>query len=76
MLRRPVSTLVGALLVVFLLALGVFYLQTGSFAGAGAKMDQTLAEAGDDAADAAGELAENTGEVIEDVADGSDETPG
>lgn len=73
--RRPVTTILSLLAILFLVVLGFYYLQEGSLEGAGERMDVTMSELGDDAGEAANEVLDATGDVIEDVADGPDETP-
>ena len=58
--------------IVFLVALGIFYIQEGSFEAAGARMDAVLTDLPEDAARAASDTAESANEVIEDIADGPD----
>ncbi|MBB34104.1 MAG: hypothetical protein CME88_12670 [Hirschia sp.] len=74
MLGRILWTIIGAVGVVFIITMTLFYVQTGSFEGAGARMDDIFASAGDEAEIAVQSAADRTGDVIEDIADGSDET--
>tara|TARA_R110000787_G_scaffold147738_2_gene261585 strand:- start:722 stop:952 length:231 start_codon:yes stop_codon:yes gene_type:complete len=75
-MRRDIfSTILAVICIVFLIALGIFYVQEGSFEGAGARMDATLSTLPEDAAKAANETAESAGDVIEDIADGPDNKP-
>jgi hypothetical protein len=76
MRRDTFSTILAVICVVFLVALGIFYIQEGSFERAGARMDATLSTLPEDAAKAASDTAETANEVIEDIADGPDNTPG
>ena len=75
MSRNPIISIVAFLSVVFLVALGVFYVQEGSFAGAGAKMDETLVKVGDETAEAVENTGEATKDFIDDMTDGNDSTP-
>ena len=76
-MRKDIITSILAFVsIVFLVALGVFYIQEGSFEGAGARMDSVLTDLPVTAARAATETAETANEVIEDIADGPDDKPG
>tara|TARA_R110000803_G_scaffold210623_1_gene282951 strand:+ start:559 stop:789 length:231 start_codon:yes stop_codon:yes gene_type:complete len=76
-MRKDIITSILAFVsIVFLVALGVFYIQEGSFEGVGARMDSVLTDLPDTAARAATETAETANEVIEDIADGPDDKPG
>jgi len=76
-MRKDIITSVLAFVsIVFLVALGIFYIQEGSFKGAGARMDSFLTDLPENAARAADETAETANDVIEDIADGPDDKPG
>lgn len=76
-MRKDIITSILAFVsIVFLVALGIFYIQEGSFEGAGARMDSVLTDLPDNAARAATETAETANDVIEDIADGPDDKPG
>ena len=76
-MRKDIITSILAFVsIVFLVALGVFYIQEGSFKGAGARMDSVLTDLPENAARAADETAETANDVIEDIADGPDDKPG
>ena len=59
---RTLTAIIAFLCVAFVIALGWFYLQEGSFEGAGARMDATLED-----------LPEETSEFANEVSDASDE---
>jgi hypothetical protein len=75
MRRDILSTILAVICVVFLVSLGIFYIQEGSFEGAGRKMDATLQTLPEDTARVANDVADKTDAVIEDIADGPDESP-
>ncbi len=62
-MRNPLIVLIMAVIVVFAIGMGVFYVQEGSFEDAGARMDDTLVEMKRESAEAL----ENAGEATEDV---------
>ncbi len=70
--RRPISTLLSIAVIVFLITLGYFYIETGSFEDAGAKMDVALNDAGKEAEQAATTVADGASDVAQDIADGRD----
>tara|TARA_R110001606_G_scaffold116917_1_gene246191 strand:- start:171 stop:401 length:231 start_codon:yes stop_codon:yes gene_type:complete len=76
MSRNIISTILAVICVVFIVSLGIFYIQEGSFEGAGRKMDATLQTLPEDTARVANDVADKTDEVIEDIADGPDDQPG
>lgn len=75
LVRRPITTILTVLVILFLALLGFFYLQEGSFEDAGARMDDTVSGLGEEVGVATNQVLDTTGDVIEDVADGPDETP-
>ena len=76
MSKDIITSILALVCIVFLVALGIFYIQEGSFEAAGARMDAVLTDLPEDAARAASDTAESANEVIEDIADGPDNTPG
>jgi len=75
MRRDILSTILAVICIVFIVSLGIFYIQEGSFEGAGRKMDATLQTLPEDTARVADDVADKTDEVIEDIADGPDDDP-
>ena len=71
-MKRLAGITAAALGVAFILAMGVFYIQDGSFEEAGARMDRTLSGFSEEAGQTASKAAEATGAVIDDIADGPD----
>lgn len=76
MRKDSVTSILAFASIVFLVALGVFSIQEGSFEGAGARMDTALTDLPDNAVRAANETAETANDVIEDISHGPDNTPG
>ena len=76
MSKDIITSILAMVSIVFLVALGIFYIQEGSFEGAGARMDSALTDLPDNAARAASETAETANDVIEDIADGLDDENG
>ncbi|MEQ8322405.1 MAG: hypothetical protein RH946_19235 [Rhodospirillales bacterium] len=76
MSKDIITSILAMVSIVFLVALGIFYIQEGSFEGAGARMDSALTDLPDNAARAASETAETANDVIEDIADGPDDENG
>jgi len=76
MSKDIITSILAMVSIVFLVALGIFYIQEGSFEGAGARMDSALTGLPDNAARAASETAETANDVIEDIADGPDDENG
>jgi lipoprotein NlpI len=72
-MRKDVITSVLAFVSIVFVALGIFYIQEGSFEGAGARMDSVLTDLPENAARTADETAETANDVIEDIADGPDD---
>lgn len=75
MRKDILSTILAVICIVFIVSLGIFYIQEGSFEGAGRKMDATLQTLPEDTARVADDVADKTDEVIEDIADGPDDDP-
>lgn len=73
MRRRPVTTLFIAIILILAAVMAYFYLVEGSMEGAGARMDDTLSEAGDVAIETVRDVGEATEELVEDIADGPDD---
>ena len=72
MSKDIITSILALVCIVFLVALGIFYIQEGSFEAAGARMDAVLTDLPEDAARAARDTAESANEVNEDIADGPD----
>ncbi len=75
MLGRALYHLFVILMFVFLVLLLFFRITTGSFEGAGARMDVLLGQAADETAEVAGEVARETEELANDLSDGDETTP-
>lgn len=75
MFRNPLGAILTILVVAFVATLGFFYIQEGSFEGAGERMDDVAAEAEVKTKEAADNVGEATEEFIDDVSDGDDDTP-
>tara|TARA_B100000749_G_C18178968_1_gene363043 strand:- start:82 stop:324 length:243 start_codon:yes stop_codon:yes gene_type:complete len=65
--RNPITFILGAIVLVFVAAMGFFYLQEGSFEGAGARMDTTMSELADETGDALDRAGDATEDVINDI---------
>ncbi|MFC6197280.1 hypothetical protein [Ponticaulis profundi] len=65
--RNPITFILGAIVLVFVAAMGFFYLQEGSFEGAGARMDTTMSELADETGDALDRAGDATEDVIKDI---------
>lgn len=75
MFRNPFGAILTLLVVAFVATLGYFYIQEGSFEGAGERMDEVAAEAEVKTRETAEDVGEATEEFVEDVSDGDDDTP-
>lgn len=73
MRKRPVTFLLTLVVLAFAAVLGFFYLQEGSFEGAGRRMDNILSGAGSEANRMADTALDRAESVARDVADGRDE---
>ena len=73
MSKDIITSILALVCIVFLVVLGIFYIQEGSFEAAGARMDAVLTDLPEDTARAASDTAETANEVIEDIADGPDD---
>ena len=71
-MRNPLVSLLVVAGVLFVGAMGFFYIQHGSMEGAGAAMDAVLADAADATAEAADNIGEATEDFVEDVRDGDE----
>ena len=69
-MSKIITSILAFVCIVFLVTLGFFYIQEGSFEAAGARMDAVLTDLPEDAARAASDTADSANEVIEDIADG------
>ena len=67
MSRNPLTFIIGLVLIVFVAVLGFYYLQEGSFEGAGARMDDTMAEAAENTEEAMEEAGEATEDFVDDL---------
>lgn len=67
---RTLSSILVLIVIVFVGALGYFYIQEGSFEGAGARMDDAMVEVADNTEAAVREGAEATGDFVDDMTDG------
>ena len=67
---RTLSSILVLIVIVFVGALGYFYIQEGSFEGAGARMDDAIVEVADNTEAAVREGAEATGDFVDDMTDG------
>ncbi|MEQ9436914.1 hypothetical protein [Hyphomonas sp.] len=70
---KIITSVLALVCLVFLVTLGFFYIQEGSFEAAGARMDGVLTDLPEDTARAASDTADSASEVIEDIADGPDD---
>lgn len=71
-MRNPLVSLLVVAGVLFVGAMGFFYIQHGSMEGAGAEMDAVLADAADATAEAAYNIGEATEDFVEDVRNGDE----
>ncbi|MAK62314.1 MAG: hypothetical protein CMK09_15195 [Ponticaulis sp.] len=67
---RFLSSILVLTLIVFVGALGYFYIQEGSFEGAGQRMDTELAQAAEKTERAVNEAGDATEDFVEDLSDG------
>lgn len=74
-MTRILYATVFVLMAIFTLMILFFRITTGSFEEAGAHMDRLTGQAAVEIEDAAIEAVEETDRIIEDIADGSDDTP-
>jgi len=70
---KIITSILALVSLVFLVTLGFFYIQEGSFEASGARMDGVLTDLPEDTARAASDTADSASEVIEDIADGPDD---
>lgn len=66
---RVLSSFIAIVVLVFVGALGFFYLQEGSFEGAGARMDDTLVDVAQNTDEAMREAGEATEDFVQDLND-------
>ena len=71
-MRNPITALLVVCGVLFVGAMGFFYIQHGSMQEAGAEMDNVLADAADATSEAADNIGDATDDFIEDVQNGNE----